>query len=355
MAALLPAAFSALDALGLFATGLGMFSFAQHNFIDNKTPGTTLRFQVGLNGAGPRGQPLSGADGQAPAVHLYNDLGDWLGSSKNSRVYCPSGETCDVRVGGALQQVPYTVFEANDDGVCLAYITVSWHDGTQYAWTGNYARYCNHPWYYSDIYVKNNKVPDDGTIDSKLACGWMDGNGDSKTRGMQVYWPAFGAGFSEHGGHKDFYCTTPWVLNFREDVSPQSVLTRSYYEDMNSKRSVLPAGETPANASAPATPENEPRSNRMALDTRLIKSKSKAHTASGLCESESSMGPTLVSYAERKVCHMQYKTLYSFCEDVKTGECWDDVKHAIVHKGAKGVVKRAANPAVKFEKVIHWG
>lgn len=93
----------------------------------------------------------------------------------------------------------------------------------------------------------------------------------------------------------------------------------------------------------------------MAKDARLVKSKASSHLASDLCSSPSSVGPSFVSYHERKFCHMADKKLYSFCPSIKSGDCWDDERHEIVSKAAGGHVKRAANPAVAFTEILLWG
>ncbi|KAG5999602.1 hypothetical protein E4U21_006587 [Claviceps maximensis] len=343
------AAFGVLDAIGLFMTGLGLFSFAQHNFIDYKPPGAGFRFAVGLDGAGPWDEPLTNAGGDLPDIRVFNELGDLLGTKINDKTYCSSGSTtCDSIVPWVDQQPTYTLFTANNDAICLAYVTATFRDGAQYAWTGNFGHYCGQPWYYSDIYVQSSTGAD------KVDCTWMDGNGDQPVTGIQVHWPDYAGNFKGNGGKKDYYCNNPSVLTFHRDHDPWRVHVQSSKRNMFSPN---PSLDTKRFATTPkdAKPKKAGLRERMAHDTRLIKSNAKSHLATRLCESENSVGPSFVSYQERKFCHMAPKKIYGFCEDVKTGECWDDVKHEIVHKGEHGVVKRAANPAVAFTHTIHWG
>ncbi|KAG5947279.1 hypothetical protein E4U53_006443 [Claviceps sorghi] len=345
MAFLIPATFSFLDGIGLFMAGVGLYGFAQNNFYQKQHDGATVRFGLGLDGAGPYNAPLRGAEGQLPAIHLWNEKGIPIGSINNHKTFCrDGGAPCDSTVPDATQQAPYTLFEANDDGICVAWMTMTYSDGSHFAWTGNFAWFCGQPWYYSDIQLQNNRG------EQFVKCAWMDGNGDSPTRGIQVYWPDYSRDFTGHNDDPHYYCNSPHTLTFHRDESPKDVITKEseYYQAHHpSKRS---------NESEPRPlPETWPFKERMAQDTRLIKSKHADHSATRLCEDKASLGPSFVSYDERKFCHMAPKRLYSFCEDVKSGDCWDDNKHEIVHKGAKGVVKRAANPAVAFNKVLRWG
>ncbi|KAG5979234.1 hypothetical protein E4U55_005398 [Claviceps digitariae] len=348
------AALGMMDMFGLFTGGLGLFSFVQHNFLDYRPQGVGFRFAVGLDGAGPWDAPLRQAGGQLPAIRVFNELGDQIGYQKNAKSYCSSGSTnCDVLLGGVEQQPTYTLFTANDDAICLAYITVTFPAGEKYAWAGNFGEFCGATWYYSDIFIQNDMGAD------KVECTWIDGNGDQPVTGIQVHWPDYSASFRGNGGDGNYYCLNPTAMTLHRDQSPSRIHVRPQKRDMFAAD---PSVKTKTFATSPKdaepkadTPKKPGLRERMARDTRLIKSHAKSHTATKLCESHSSIGPSFVSYKERKFCHMDPKKLYSFCEDVKTGECWDDVKHEIVHKAEGGVVKRAAHPAVAFEKVIFWG
>ncbi|KAG6026178.1 hypothetical protein E4U19_002749 [Claviceps sp. Clav32 group G5] len=349
------AAFGLLEAFGVFTGGLGIFSFVQHNFIDYKPQGAGYRFAVGLDGAGPWDNPLSNAGGNLPDIRAFNELGDLLGTTINDKSYCSSGRTdCDSVVDDVHDQPTYTLFSANNDAICLAYATVTFPEGAKYAWTGNWAKHCGAPWYYSDIYVQNNMGAD------KVLCAWMDGNGDQPITGIQVHWPDYDAGFRGNGNNPDFYCHHPSALTFHRDHDPWRVHVRP------SKRNMFasdPSTETKRVAGAPKDDakkstegkHTEGLTERMARDTRLIKSKATSHLATELCASPDSVGPSFVSYHERKFCHMAPKHIYSFCEDVKQGDCWDDAKHEIVHKSEDGPVKRAAVPAVAFNQTLLWG
>ncbi|KAG5956533.1 hypothetical protein E4U58_006546 [Claviceps cyperi] len=349
------ATFGFLDAFSIFTGGLGLFTFTQHNFIDYRPEGVGYRFAVGLDGAGPWGNSLTNAGGNLPDIRAFNELGDLLGTTVNDNTYCASGRTdCDSEVVDVHEQPTYTLFSANNDAICLAYVTVTFPEGSKYAWTGNWAKYCGAPWFYSDIFVPNNKGAD------KVLCSWMDGNGDQPITGIQVHWPDYDAGFKGNGNNAAYYCHHPSALTFHRDHDPWRVHVRSAKRNMFASD---PSLDTKRFADAPrddAKKSTEGKhsdglTERMARDTRLIKSKATSHLATELCESPTSVGPSFVSYHERKFCHMAPKHIYSFCEDVKKGDCWDDAKHEIVHKSEDGPIKRAAVPAVAFNHTLLWG
>ncbi|KAG5989950.1 hypothetical protein E4U43_004400 [Claviceps pusilla] len=343
------ATFGVLDAIGLFMSGLGIFSFVQHNFLDYVPPGANFRFALGLNGAGPFGEGLQNADGTLPDIRVFNALGDEIGKTINDDTYCKDGVVCDSLVPWVQEQPVYTLFTANADAICIAWVTATFPEGDKYAWTGNFGRYCpSATWYYSDIYVQNDHGAD------KVACTWIDKNGDQPTTGIQVSWPAYASNFNGNGGKADFYCSQGPALFFHQDQDPWRIKTLPQKRNMFASN---PSVEEKAFAPKPkdAKPKKAGYNEHYVHDTRLVKSHANSHKASELCESKTSVGPSFVSYKERKFCHMATKKLHSFCEDVKTGTCWDDVKHEIVHKDENGAVKRSVNPALPFNKVILWG
>ncbi|GAB0134211.1 hypothetical protein EsDP_00002592 [Epichloe bromicola] len=339
---------TALEAFGVFTGILGIFSFSQKEFYESTQRGVGFRFAVGLDGSGPRGKGLTNAGGDLPDIRVFNEHGSFLGINAEKQ-RCASGETdCDVFVAGVHDQPTYTLFTANDDAICLAYVTVTFPEGTKSAWTGNWAKQCGAPWYYSDIFVPNDKGY------KKILCAWLDANGDQPTTGLQVYWPAYSKVFKENGGKANYYCTHPSVLTFHRDHDPNYIKFHPRKRNMFASNPLVETRHFETSAKD-ITPRGSSLHERMAKDTRLVKSKASSHLASDLCNSPSSVGPSFVSYHERKFCHMADKKLYSFCASTKSGDCWDDEKHEIVRKAAGGPVKRAANPAVAFTEVLHWG
>ena len=89
---------------------------------------------------------------------------------------------------------------------------------------------------------------------------------------------------------------------------------------------------------------------------QIVKSKMDTHTATGLCESETSRGPDFVSLVEGKFCDMETKTLWPVCKDEEDGDCFDNNIHLMrgVNKLGKRTGRRVTL-ARKYTKVIVWG
>lgn len=113
------------------------------------------------------------------------------------------------------------------------------------------------------------------------------------------------------------------------------------------------AKEAEKEADKPKT--GTPQKRAMAMEKRSIQSYHDGHSATFLCKSETSVGPSLVSFPERIFCHMPDKKLYKFCEDVKSGACWDQKAHKFEAKGPGAIHARAALPAIQFDAPLVWG
>jgi hypothetical protein len=103
---------------------------------------------VGVNGH----QGLSNADGGIQTIRTYNVDGRLLGSGGGV------GEIqsfADVSVEqGVPNQALTAEFYANDNALCIAYITAKLHDDSPWAWTGDWGQICGLDWYYSGVAVR---------------------------------------------------------------------------------------------------------------------------------------------------------------------------------------------------------
>lgn len=120
----------------------------------------------------------------------------------------------------------------------------------------------------------------------------------------------------------------------------------------SSSSSAHPAVE---NQRAAAKAQHQRLRRQMADDDRLVKSSKAVHSATTLCEAAKSVGPDFVSIDEKKFCEMGSKTVYDFCEEVESGECWDNESNVLINKTA-GVTAFAAGerPKTKYGDVINW-
>ncbi|KAM7196786.1 hypothetical protein V8F33_005905 [Rhypophila sp. PSN 637] len=278
---------------------------------------TTFRIQVGLDRAGG----LNGAGGHAPDIRVWNQAVEFLGARYDPGKVA-SGSFRDVTVNLKKPNQPtYALFTGNDDAVCIAYITNSWADGQKYAWVGNWAETCQQDWYYSNI-----------VLDGKsLSCAWIDRNGDVATTGFQMRIHEF----ADDDGNRGKDATT---APKRGIEGPDELLS--------------------AVAVGPVKPGNEKRKRLIGTrpyfnETRLVRSSHPEHSAVRLCESQSSLGPDLVSLHEGKYCDMSTREVLPLCGPGVTGDCFDDsVKTPRVRDGA--IIERDAVVDKEYSEVLEW-
>jgi hypothetical protein len=133
------AALGVVDVIGLLGTALGFVQFGIDNF-PKKDPDTstataaTIRIQVGLDTKGE----LDNAGGDYPDVRIFNEGGEFIGS-KFDPGNIKNGGFTDLKIDVKGQQPTYSLFSANNDAICIAYISQTWPDGQQYGWLGNMA------------------------------------------------------------------------------------------------------------------------------------------------------------------------------------------------------------------------
>ncbi|WPH03146.1 Hypothetical protein R9X50_00602200 [Acrodontium crateriforme] len=190
--------------------------------------------------------------------------------------------------------------------------------------------------------------PANSNLQLLSCCPWMDGNGDQPCTGIQVHWPDYNAETNNyHNENPGYFCNSHPRLYFHTDHDPNSV---SYF---TKKR--YASGETDHHLAS------SPRDTSAALSTRtgsseqfshkLVKSSLPDQTASYICTAPGAAGPSFVSYEERKFCHMPTKSIYPFCEDVKSTDCWEDATNQIVPRGAASAL---AIPTLNFTDVASW-
>lgn len=138
-------AFSATKALGVVAGVLGIISFAESHFPKAaETPNAAFRVQVGLDTEPFAEHEVLDAGGRLPDARNFNAMGIRLGTAVNDHVKVEQGTFKDFKLVQDVNQQPvYTLFTANKDAICIAYITTIWPDGQKYAWTGGFGQLCD--------------------------------------------------------------------------------------------------------------------------------------------------------------------------------------------------------------------
>ena len=152
------------EAIGVISGVLGIIQFGADNFPVPDKVGSTVRVAVGLDFSGG----LREAGGDLPDVRLWNEAGEFLGKTTDPGKVGTGGYR-DITVDhkhDSTQQATYTLFSANNDAICIAYTSITWPSGDEYAWIGDWGRKCGATWYYSNHYIS--------AADMKPDCMWID-------------------------------------------------------------------------------------------------------------------------------------------------------------------------------------
>ncbi|KAI0479427.1 hypothetical protein GGR56DRAFT_634961 [Xylariaceae sp. FL0804] len=313
--------------IGVISGVLGIYQFLADTFPATSDNLATVRVHAALNGAtGPDGGTLDAADGNIADVRLYNEHEELLGAAKEFDIYTDihinSGEYYDFTVDqSSSQQAPYVYIVGANDGICIAYTTVTWTNGYQYGWVGDWGMQCGLDWYYSDVYVDQS--------DNKPMCTWIDGD---HTNGaiagvLEMHMPTFTS--DDTSADPNSFCGGTTFRSWANDGGDQIL----------KKRSLQPRNQTQT-LKAPAR-----------ADSRLVVSNAAAHlhNATALCESPSSRGPDFVSRAEGVYCNMETRETLPLCaaDGVTTTECFDvDAKHNVKRDGS--------TTRKSFSDVMEW-
>ncbi|OCL05722.1 hypothetical protein AOQ84DRAFT_399413 [Glonium stellatum] len=314
-----------IDVIGVVSGLLGILQFGMDNFGSQDTGGSVVRVKVGLDQDGG----LSNAGGNVPDIRLFNEVGDFLGAH-----YDPGsitdGTDVDVTVSQTEeQQATYALFSANDNAVCIAYVSITWPDGQKYGWEGDWGKQCGATWYYSNVIIDGQKP----------ACIWIDANGDQPVTGFQVHFPEFVTSDGSFPHDASYYCNNgpPFSLYYNPDPN-----TINYWVQQKSKRTPGMSGSVASHPRRSVLPRGPAASN----DTRLVVSNDPSQPVSQLCEDGLSVGPDFVNLAEGQFCQMSTKTVYPVCSDTITDGCFNVAASALV---VGGVTTRDA-----YSNVIDW-
>lgn len=96
---------------------------------------------------------MTNAGGGLQTIRTYNANGALLGAGGGTDGI-GSGEFADQRVFQQVaNQATTAEFYANDDAMCIGYISATLHDDSHWAWTGDWGKICGIDWYYSGVAV----------------------------------------------------------------------------------------------------------------------------------------------------------------------------------------------------------
>ncbi|CAM1502184.1 Fc.00g041680.m01.CDS01 [Cosmosporella sp. VM-42] len=310
-----------LDVIGVVSGILGIIQFGMDNFAEPDGASSVVKITVGLdvdNG-------LQNAGGSLPDVRLFNEAGGFLGINADGDGIT-SGNTGEINVShqsGDGQQAAYALFSANDDAICIAYVSITWPNGDQYGWVADWGEQCGATWYYSNVYVQSGG--------RKPNCMWIDKDGDQPQTGFQVHFPEFVQKDGEDAiadKTTDYFCNAgpPFKYYFDEDprgitnwvISKRGEKAVSYAPPNSNAgwqaKSVRHINYRRGNGTAETQPAQAKHSNRLVVDN------DPEHSVTHLCESEGSVGPDFLNIADGQFCRMSDKTVWPVC----TGDVQDN-------------------------------
>lgn len=291
-------------AIGIFHTLQGLFP-ADSNPADS----SSLRIGVGLGSNG-----LLDTKGAVKSIYAYNEDKQIVGHGKG-RGDIASGSFQDITIDQSKapgQQPTYLQLNAGGHGLCIAYITQKWPDGTQRGWLGDMGFACGQAWAYSNVIVS-----DDG---HKPACTWLDKdhtNGISAAA-VQIHMQDFTNLTADYSKDPQTYCHLPAMI-FEKNMDETGQSNSFWY----GKRS-MDEGRT--------SPRLRPRS--PAMSSSIIGSQDTSHSALKLCQSDTSHSPDFVSFSEGIFCDMATKTPWSLCSDTVKDDCYHWETHSLTTGGA---------------------
>lgn len=133
-----------INVIGVVSGLLGIYQFGADNFGSSEdTGGSVVRIQVGLDST----NGLSNAGGDLPDIRLFNEVGEFLGASYDPGSIEDGTTGTDIRVQQtAEQQAAYALFSANDNAICIAYLSIVWPDEQKFGWTGDWGKECGATW-----------------------------------------------------------------------------------------------------------------------------------------------------------------------------------------------------------------
>jgi len=318
-----------------------IIKFGESQFAKASADDAQLKMEVGLDYKGG----LSGAGGDLPDVRLWNEAGSFIGMEADPGSI-DDGTQGEMSVGSKGQQPTYALFSANDDAICVAYVSIKWPTGDddQYGWEGSWGKQCGGSWYWSHIYI-NSK-------DYKPPCLWIDANGDQPQTGFSLHWPEFVSKTGQVPDGKDpsYFCenTPVFALHTEEDPSGIDFWPLGNHSRIAARAEPAPpinknlmqmnrrSAKTTTRDGAPRKGGKKTagkRNGNIHANRLVVSDDAVNHPTAELCESETSVGPDFVNKAEGQYCRMEDKTLWPLCDASTTDDCFNLATHTLVIGG----------------------
>lgn len=308
-----------------------IIKFGESQFSQSSADDSKVKIQVGLDYSGG----LSGAGGNLPDVRLWNEAGDFIGMEADPGDV-KDGTQGEISVGSEGQQPTYALFTANDDAICVAYVSITWPtDQNRYGWEGSWGKQCGGSWYWSHVYInsKNYKPP----------CLWIDADGDQPQTGFSLHWPEFVSktGQVPEGKDPSYFCENTPVFALHTDEDPSGI---DFWPLGNhtTRREVARSEPAPATTKAQLNRRSAKTTRRSTAkkagkkvnkhaNKLVVSDDAENHPTSVLCDSPTSVGPDFVNTADGQYCRMEDHTLWPLCDSVHTSECFNmDTQNLVI-------------------------
>ncbi|KAH8602512.1 hypothetical protein B0O99DRAFT_679511 [Bisporella sp. PMI_857] len=313
-----------MNTIGIISGIAGTIQFGIDNFKEPERTGSSIKIAVGLDYKGG----LQNSGGDLPDIRLWSENGEFLGM-KADPGKVKNGNVGTVKVNhkkGNGAQATYALFSANNDAICIAYVSITWPDENKYAWLGDWGDKCGGSWFYSNIYVKGTNY--------SPHCFWIDKNGDQPQTGFQVHFPDFVDydGKEIKAETKKGYCNS-YKFKMTTKPDPNSI---DYRPLGNAKLPRDSKGNPQLRKSQPAPAINKKPTikgpqgngttgtgNKSLHYNRLIISDNPDHKVKDLCKSKASLGPDFANIKEGMFCRMKDKTLFPICNSKIKDKCFN--------------------------------
>ncbi|KAI9642417.1 hypothetical protein NHQ30_009222 [Ciborinia camelliae] len=322
--------------------------------------------------------------GNTPGIRLFDVVGRAIGEKAGSKKKIADGSFADIQIVapkdvGARQAQYMSVVSGGNDALCIAYISVTWPDGGQQTWTGDIGKQCGGFWYESQTIM-------DPSTNYMPKCTWIDSDDSNgiKTKGMGIH-------------ITDFTPTDDRAAQYQKDNPSMcgSAPRFSLYDDIDMK-TCMPYFDPPLEYTSGLTDVDRskvvgvpgsktcttkkmrrggtqavsarrlelPKFNSTSLSNslasflgKLITSNSTSHSAIGLCDSDTSLGPDFVAHHESTFCDMANKQTYPLCSHLGNStiadNCFDiESKILIPPKGMKA--RDTPVPTKEYHTVTNW-
>ena len=319
---------AAMEAIGLVSGALGIIQFLMDNIPkEAEDSGTVVSIKVGLGD-----DNSSGMGGGITSVYGFDVHNDYLGSSKSGSI--KTSMSADFTIAQAFddRQAEYISVAGSDDAVCISWVSVSQHDGSDGgAWTGDIGYQCGESWYHGNQSPGHFKNPDGSAGDKYWPmCTWLDSD---HTNGLKSGSLKFNVG--------------AYGINAGDTVNNKQGCSSTIFSTDSGPIADVPAGKTTKR-------DLQHRVRPAFTENRLVVSKISNQTADQLCSHPNSVGPDFIGSCGY-FCDMATKTLSPLCSTLQQDGCIQVTTNGTLTKRTS-VARRSVDLVHKsYGTIDHWG